>query len=282
MPMPHGAQDLPLVSSVDFLNADDGWLVLQAPHGMGSSPGVLFRTSDGGATWHAVSRTPIMNVAREAPPTLPVAGQVEFRSPEDGWLVGGQVATGPHALYATKNGGATWHLMALPTYPPGALSDSVAGMPRTRGELLTVSVAYQDSELRTGIVLFRSSDGGRTWRVGASLFGGDDVALLSPETALALRLSPFDPLHPNRNVAASVWRTNDGGASWHLVSDLSRALRRQLAAPLVSLSLTFVDSRTGFVWATTEVAGSPQRTFWIDETTDGGRTWASRWPANAN
>jgi len=172
--------------------------------------------------------------------------------------------------------------MALPTYPPGALSDSVARMPRARGELLTVPVAYQDSELRTGIVLFRSSDGGRTWRVGASLFGGDDVALLSPETALALRLSPFDPLHPNRNVAASEWRTDDGGASWHLVSDLSRALRRQLAAPLVSLSLTFVDSRTGFVWATTEVAGSPQRTLWIDETTDGGRTLASRWPANAN
>jgi len=282
--MPPGTQGLPLVNSVDFLNADDGWLVLQAPHGMGSSPGVLYRTSDGGATWRAVSRTPITNFSREAPPaeTLPVAGQVEFTSSEDGWLVGGQVATGPQALYATTNGGATWHLLALPTYPPGALSDSIAGMPRARGEFLTVPVTYQDAEGRSGMVLFRSSDGGRRWRVGTSLLGGEDVALLSPETALALRLGPFDPLHPHRNVAASVWRTDDAGASWHLVSNLSRALRRQLAAPLVSLSLTFVDSRTGFIWATTEVAGGPQRTIWIDETTDGGQTWASRWPANAN
>ena len=43
MPKPFGGVGLPLVGSLDFLNSNDGWVILQAPHGMGSSPGVLYR-----------------------------------------------------------------------------------------------------------------------------------------------------------------------------------------------------------------------------------------------
>ena len=281
LPEPHGTQGLPLASSADFLNAYDGWLVLQAPHGMGSSPGVLYRTTNGGVTWRPVSRTPIMNVPPEASPaqTLPVAGQIEFTSPENGWLVGGWISTGPRSLYATTDGGANWRLVALPTIPTGATFESVLAAPRSDGDLLTVPIAYQGASGQTCVVLLRSLDRGQSWQPGALLTGGVNVSLLSAHVALALRLGEYDPQHPNRNVPASLWRTDDGGVTWHLMANLSRVLKSQLAGPLVGLSMTFLNVRTGVIWATQYNARGAQRTLWIDETTDGGRTWIHRWPA---
>lgn len=280
MPKPPDAAGLPLVGSLDFLNAEDGWLILQAPHGMGSSPGVLYRTNDGGASWQGVSRTSIMNVSPGAPPapTLPVAGQVEFTSPQAGWLVGGPISTGPRSLYATTDGGVHWRTAPLPTVPAGATFDSVVAAPRSDGNLLTVPIAYQDASGQTGVALLRSSDRGQTWEAGALLAGGADISLLSAHVALALRLGDYDPLHPDRNVPASLWRTDDGGVTWQLVANLSRALKSQLAGPLVEISMTFLTVRTGVVWATQYNAPGAQRTLWLDETTDGGRTWIPRWP----
>jgi len=45
--------------------------------------------------------------------------------------------------------------------------------------------------------------------------------------------------------------------------------------------MTFHDPRTGFVWASSEDIRGPQRTVWIDEATDGGKTWMRRWRALA-
>ncbi|MCX7839753.1 MAG: hypothetical protein N2559_09930, partial [Anaerolineae bacterium] len=83
-----------------FLDAQTGWLAFERATSSNFSAGVLFHTTDGGATWHAR--------------TLPMGAPVVFADAMRGWTAGG--ATGD-ALYRTTDGGFMWS--------PDPLADSL-------------------------------------------------------------------------------------------------------------------------------------------------------------
>lgn len=89
-------------ASIDFLDAQHGWIEVERATSSAFSAGDLFQTKDGGITWSQVKS--------------PVAGAVAFATPTDGWLAGG---VDDAQLFSTHDGGQTWSASAppLPTSP---------------------------------------------------------------------------------------------------------------------------------------------------------------------
>jgi photosystem II stability/assembly factor-like uncharacterized protein len=88
--------------SATFISPTDGWVLGNAPCTSAPCTSIV-RTRDGGKTWHGIS----------APPTPIYHGQqgsgvnvLHFADPLDGWAAGDQ-------LWATHDGGASWHQVKL-------------------------------------------------------------------------------------------------------------------------------------------------------------------------
>ncbi len=114
-------------TAVTFVSANDGWVIGTVPCSTGSCLAVR-RTTDGGGTW----------TAAPAPAAVPSAGigqpgvsSIRFADPLDGWSFGS-------SLWATHDGGATWH----PASVPGLPADSVMGLEASGG---TVTVLVADT-----------------------------------------------------------------------------------------------------------------------------------------
>ncbi len=92
-------------ASVTFISADEGWLL-----GTGSCGATrclaIVRTTDGGRTWASI---PAPDTALASDGSTGVTG-LRFADTLDGWAFG----TG---LWATHDGGSTWHRVSLPGLP---------------------------------------------------------------------------------------------------------------------------------------------------------------------
>ena len=137
-------------TGVSFVNPMKGWLT--GSQWATSQPGhpELYTTSDGGRHWSAVSLS--MTSARSNQSL--VLDPPGFVSPDDGLLIGyyGQVgAPGTIAmLWATTNGGVTWH-----SEPPRR-SGSAAGLLWTNSGATTIVMAYHGYRWKT-------TNDGLTW-----------------------------------------------------------------------------------------------------------------------
>lgn len=94
---PNSGQSIAAVS-VQFLNAQQGWLVVKLGSGVNFSLGLLFYTPDGGQSWEQGS--------------LPVAGAVKFENAQVGELTGGTTGL---EQYRTIDGGQSWTFVGTAT-----------------------------------------------------------------------------------------------------------------------------------------------------------------------
>ena len=109
-PVPAGFQAV----SVTFASPDLGWVLGTAQCSSPPCTSIL-RTADGGQTWIAISapRTPILGAALAAEAAVGSGiGGLRFADPNDGW------AFGPD-LWATHDGGVTWHQVTIPGMDAG-------------------------------------------------------------------------------------------------------------------------------------------------------------------
>ena len=100
--------------SVTFASPDQGWVLGTTTCSAPPCTAIL-RTSDGGRTWAGIPApsTPISHEPVQ-PGTSPGVSAVRFADPLDGW------AFGPD-LWATHDGGATWHRVTIPGLSSGAV-----------------------------------------------------------------------------------------------------------------------------------------------------------------
>jgi photosystem II stability/assembly factor-like uncharacterized protein len=172
---------------LDVLDARRAWVVRNEPAGSFAS---LYRTTDGGRSWHLVNGD------------LPAIGAVTFVGKGRGWLAGGR-------LFHTADGGRHWARAPLPA-PQGY-----------RGRLLLLSnvrffgrtgiVAGEYYGRRHVIGFYRTRDAGRSWHLLARLPGSEPyiypqftVSAVSASTVWLLTAGAL----PTANV------TTDGGRHW--------------------------------------------------------------------
>ena len=107
-PSPSGVVG-PGPTSIDFLDAEHGWIATGCSLSCTTANPIIVRTDDGGSTWHTM-RVPTMTARIISYSVWYQYGgvvEVRFITPKVGWyLQAGE-------LWTTSNGGATWRLVHL-------------------------------------------------------------------------------------------------------------------------------------------------------------------------
>lgn len=231
--------------SAFFLDREHAWLSVTSPGSQGlESPSVttVYRTSDGGETWHEGSFEGPGVPVGGAPPLF--AGTVRFMDPLNGWFDGAHV-TGTMSLprlYRTTDGGETW-VDASPS-PEGGFGHFSSFLSSAEA-WITV----------TGIGLFHTEDAGESWQVVQIPFPAscEEAGYFdAPTFSTALE----GVVSIDQNCAAlngtAFYATTDGGESWEFA-----AYREGAYDVTVLAQDRWVDRRDDAVFMTT----------------DGGRSW---------
>jgi murein DD-endopeptidase MepM/ murein hydrolase activator NlpD/photosystem II stability/assembly factor-like uncharacterized protein len=144
-------------AQVQFLDADEGFLLGQRATSAAFSVGELLHTRDGGTSWVRL-------------PAPPAAGRFVFADSVRGFLTDAPVS---QTLYRTLDGGRTWRELRLGLdAQPG---EALFALPRFRTpEHGTLAVTVRGARPR--LLSFITDDGGRRWRSAASVHLPADTA----------------------------------------------------------------------------------------------------------
>lgn len=188
--------------------------------------------------WHGLLNAPSTNSRFD---------DVFFINPREGWIIQGR-----GEIFRTADGGATWQLQGNLTI--GGLR-SIGFATAARGWIGT---------LRTGDVLFMTTDSGKTWEAVNNIpqpqpFGICGISVVNEAVVYAAGL--YDG--PARAI-----KTVDGGQSW-ATFDLSADLRAAVDCDFFSVDSGFVVGAVG-----TTLQDQRARILF---TPDGGKTWATRY-----
>lgn len=202
-----------------FTDPSNGWIIRSS---FGMTETVVLRTTDGGHSWK-ISAFPDSNTLTS----------FYFSSPLDGWLMTSWDASSTKenkALYATRDGGATWNLvMQNEQYNPNLPSNTIplAGV--------TTGMIFRDEArgfvtLQTGALpkIFMTKDGGSSWLPGSeflvndNLAGCDRVITGVPEFFGEDRNGGWMPvgcqLEKEGSVTYNGYFTANGGENWKFVN----------------------------------------------------------------
>jgi photosystem II stability/assembly factor-like uncharacterized protein len=179
------------VASLSVSSASEGWA---------ATPGGLLRTRDGGASWNATA--PIDSILR-----------VRFVDATEGWIL-----TAGGAMRRTADGGATWTALPNPCGP------AAGRIPATRtffsfvtadtGWTLCPELASEGFEAKD---LYRTTDGGATWRLYSYVHWGSGPPSAHPLPGSYV--SDLFFLDERHGWMTGHWggieETDDGAATWH-------------------------------------------------------------------
>ncbi len=246
--------------TLDFVNAEDGWLSVSEGGWAGGSAMALYRTVDAGASWEKVASSDVDGGASPgAAGVIPVAGYVgtaSFINPSTGWITETSGGGDGALFYVSHNGGVTWAAQTLRA-AAGLLQPSTTA-PRfwsSQGGWVLVDASDQAS------LVYLTTDGGQEWSLVALPGGGQLPEAVDFIDAADGWLLAFTETSTGAETSQTLWETKDGGTSWTAISSDTA-----LATP------DFVNAGDG--WATT-TAGSGATVPALLQTTDGGRTWTA-------
>ncbi|HET9620354.1 MAG TPA: hypothetical protein VFP84_03230 [Kofleriaceae bacterium] len=236
--------------------------------------GGIWKTDDAGQTWHPIfDDQPTQSIGSLA--VAPSNPRIIYAGSGEG-LHRPDLSVGD-GVYKSTDGGQTWHHTGLgdaqqipqiavdPTNPDRVFA-AVLGHP------------YGPSEQRG---VFRSLDGGKTWKrvlYQDADTGASDLEIdpQHPDTVYAAmwqaRLGPAEDNHQFQGTGGGLYKSIDGGATWHKLS-------RGLPANAVQLDLAIAPSRPSRLYVTltttdpSEYATGKGAGFFRSD--DGGASWAA-------
>lgn len=249
-------------TEMHFVTPLAGWattLTFSSPAPPRTSEGAVYRTTDGGQTWHAVNTRSISSVC--------------FSSESAGLGAEGK------QIFRTMDAGRTWTLLAEleitdagPWYPGLVCADPT----NARVQITEPGVALGNAPY----LVFRSNDRGMTWAL--EYRQGYTLGTTTPPNTPDLGSYPslFGTLAGSRTWIITC--TPAANAQDFLIIDASGAVLTKQSAPFVSCAhdASFVDEQHGWVAATdyqlngTTVASRGV----VLRTTDGARTWSRVYP----
>jgi len=289
-------------SVAEFLTASLAWIAIP----QAGATTQLFHTSDGGQSW------------QQSTVQAGFVRQMTFIDAQHGWmLVGKANAEGPAEIVSvlrTTDGGKTWLNLAtaLPAdaTPPGHLP---YGGQKTGMRFVNASTGWVTGTVfANGLAwLYVTHDGGSTWNQQtlpfppnvppSQLWIGPPTFFSATDGFLPVRFA--DSL-TNRDIAAAIYVTHDGGTTWRSTTPVSAALSSSDFLDMQQGWLTdgthlFVTSNGGQHWAKLTPGVNFTRITLLDfvsestgwaishqgagasfllKTTDGGQTWTQITP----
>lgn len=283
----------------DFLNTRSAWVVAATDH---AHQVKCSYTHDGGAHWKTFTST----LPTQKMP-LAILGEADFVNSRDGWLVFGPAGVaGVDELYATTNGGRSWHHLARNTPLVGPVFFTT-----TNTGWMTISEPFNGHGPLFAIESTRN--GGRHWTI-STMKSVNGLQTIANMTASGMHdLQPTFTVGTTRNPYVAVLRSADGGRRWGAMSPRlsvnprdfwsvqtvggtvaiaiasgrlwtstngarSWAYRSADAFLNHATGLDFVNAQVGWVWKTTA-----NGTRWWMTTSDGRQwtTWGSTlWQTN--
>jgi photosystem II stability/assembly factor-like uncharacterized protein len=259
----HWIDVTPLNSSGQRISVDDvavlkslaAWVVSSE----GLDPGPVFHTADGGQTWSFAA----------APPSL---WSVHFIDAQDGWGLTGVGALGSMEadIYRSTDAGATWTKVAST-----GVNDESSGLPFAGNKagmtFLNTTRGWVTGAILTDdwMYLYRTDDGGRTWRQQRVPLPPQVAPHWNDWTIPPTFLTAQDGILPvfyviksdaNIDIAAVivVYVTHDGGTTWGDTTPVPITLGN-------GFSTSFADMNHG--WVTDGDV--------LYVTTDGGSHWTT-------
>lgn len=212
----------------------------------------LLMTADGGSGWTTITHPGAVAGSIKA---------VRFESPEVGLVAAFLSPDAGNVLSAflTTDGGTEWSTstLTLPAPPAGAYPWLAIDFPDANDAWLAVGMDA-DSTSRTGL-LFRSSDGGRTW---------DQVTL--PTGGTVSFSGPADGLVAGGAAETKLFRTGDGGATWAPVGIVPPP--SFAGADVVVGAPSFWGAEDGILPAAFSQTGGSGVGLYV--TRDGGQSWS--------
>jgi len=272
---------------LSFCGKDQGWLMLSPDHGMNSSPGILYRTGNGGADWQLVNSTaaspPDWNPEDATypgfdnrHPFLICGGTIAFQNNLIGSMWGSLASTTPSYLFVTQDGGLNWqvrHLSLPAAFQLGGMRP--IGLPQffhpdiNKGILPAEYQPTNNSDSTNfATVIYHTQDGGLNWQPTTPVKFSGVWSFITVRKGWIWSPEPHNT-GSTAPVKGTLYRTEDGGVSWK-PTGLEKGLEQYLTQGEDIVQLDFVDEEHG--WA---IARDGHNLTQLLHTTDGGETWVS-------
>jgi photosystem II stability/assembly factor-like uncharacterized protein len=229
-----------------FVNAQDGWALASLSEITNDRPGVLYRTTDGGANWTRIQ--------------APIGGALQFLNATTGWIVGGRVNYVRNLLYLTQDGGQTWTEQQIDLPLDAATANIMIGAP----VFFSASAGAIAVNLQTRVEIYHTEDGGLTW-TGVYSFP------LQVTDQLALPILAAHDADGLLAIGAGVYATTDSGATWKQLATNTN-IGSALALALNTKSDGWAVIAKG--WCPAQFTSRCNNTQLLT-TKDGGLTWAA-------
>jgi len=237
---------------IQFLDANNGWVLAGLGVGAGSNAIAIYQTMDGGGTWTQKYNNDPNNA--NAGESLPLGGLKSGIAPVDmqtAFVYGVIYSSGTVYLYRTDDSGASWNKISLPL-PTGAENIEL-GIDAGQMKFVTPSdgfIVVRFSGDMPQAAVYVTHDGGNTWNLTpTSIPDGGSADFMSADEMVIYNGSQF-------------YVTRDAARTWSIIP------------PDVNFGESFAMmdfSNTSSGWVLTVDPTNNQRTLY--RSGDGGKTW---------